>query len=225
MTSTAAPHSTSQHSTSQHSTSQHNTSQHSPSQHRTSQHSTSQHNTSQHSTSQQLTAPHSTTPHSTAPHSTSQQHTYNTTEESTTLQFAAPHTQLASSVHRGVLTLTLTRCRGAAAMLATPSDCRRCRAIMGSSSGSSWSGCRARCRTAWNTRCSSGLNMSLGRKASDLPPSSFLQRGSHTLLHATPHHTLTHCCLLATLALYSSVWPLMKTLEVKTCHCNLPLAM
>ena len=105
------------------------------------------------------------------------------------------HTQLSllSTPHRAVhplaaLQLTLTRCRGPAAMFTTPSHCwRRC-AIIGSRSGSSWSGCSARCRTAWKARCSSGLNMSLGRNASHLPPSSSLHRGDHTH-HTTPHYT------------------------------------
>ena len=87
------------------------------------------------------------------------------------------------------LRLTLTRCRGLAAMFTTPSHCwRRC-AIIGSRSGSSWSGCSARCRTAWKARCSSGLNMSLGRNASHLPPSSSLHRGDHTPHHTTLHYT------------------------------------
>ena len=89
-----------------------------------------------------------------------------------------------------VHTLTFTLCRGPAAMLTTPSDWWRCRAISGSSSGSSWSGCMARCRTAWNARCNRGLNMSLGWKASHLPPSSSLDKGEHNTQPASDRERL-----------------------------------
>ena len=136
----------------------------------------------------QCLTPHSMALHS-IPHSTT--HTHHTPHST---QHAAWYYTALHTVQRlscGAFMLTLTRCRGAAAMLITPSDCWRCRAIMGSSSGRSWSGCSARCRTVWKTRCSSGLNMSLGRKASHVPPTSPLHRGVHTTPHITSRHTET----------------------------------